>query len=349
VGDFNGDGRLDLAVPSAQGTDQIWILLQAPTVTLSSSGLDFGMRVVGTRSAPQTLTLSNASVLALKITNIAIAGTNASDFSQTNTCGSGVPAGGQCTTSVAFAPTQIGPRSASLTIKDNAEGTPQVITVSGTGVISGPNATVSATSLTFATEPLGITSGMQSVTLTDFGTATLNIASIVVTGVDRADFAQSNNCGSALAPGGSCTVNVSFTPTQAGSRTATITISDNSSGSPQTVSLSGTGTVIQLNPVSLNFGVLPVIGQSRTLTATLTNRGSTALGISSITIAGTDADEFHQTNGCGSSLGPGASCTISVTFRPTELGLDSAHISISDTASGSPQQISLSGYCGRIF
>jgi hypothetical protein len=183
---------------------------------------------------------------------------------------------------------------------------------------------------------------MQSFTLTDFGTAKLNIASIAVAGADRGDFAQTNNCGSALASGASCTINVAFTPTQAGSRTATLSISDNGSGSPQTVSLAGTGTVIQLSPVSLSFGNLKT-GQSRTLATTLTNRGSAALGISRIIIAGTDYDEFHQSNNCGSSLGPGASCTISVTFRPTDFGLDSAYISISDTASGSPQQVSLSG------
>jgi len=322
VGDFNGDGRLDLAVPTTRGISQVWILLQAPTVTLSSSGLDFGIRVVGTRSAPQTVTLSNASsVLALNITNIAITGTNAADFSQANTCGSGLPPGGECTITVTFAPSQIGPRSAAVTITDNAAGSPEAVALSGTGVVSGPNVTVSATSLMFATQLVGISSLVQSGILSNYGSATLNITSIGFAGADPGDFHETNTCGSSVAPGASCTINVTFSPTQRGSRTATLSVPDNAPGSPQTVSLGGTGTVVQLNPTSWNFGQTS-LSQSKSVQTTLTNVGSTTLNISSIKITGADTDEFHQTNSCGSSLGPGKSCSIAVIYRPTEQGLD---------------------------
>ena len=265
VGDFNGDGRLDLAVPTTRGISQVWILLQAPTVTLSSSGLDFGIRVVGTRSAPQTVTLSNASsVLALNITNIAITGTNAADFSQANTCGSGLPPGGECTITVTFAPSQIGPRSAAVTITDNAAGSPEAVALSGTGVVSGPNVTVSATSLMFATQLVGISSLVQSGILSNYGSATLNITSIGFAGADPGDFHETNTCGSSVAPGASCTINVTFSPTQRGSRTATLSVPDNAPGSPQTVSLGGTGTVVQLNPTGWNFGQT-VLFQSKSL------------------------------------------------------------------------------------
>jgi hypothetical protein len=353
VGDFNGDGRLDLAVPTTRGISQVWILLQAPTVTLSSSGLDFGIRVVGTRSAPQTVTLSNASsVLALNITNIAITGTNAADFSQANTCGSGLPPGGECTITVTFAPSQIGPRSAAVTITDNAAGSPEAVALSGTGVVSGPNVTVSATSLMFATQLVGISSLVQSGILSNYGSATLNITSIGFAGADPGDFHETNTCGSSVAPGASCTINVTFSPTQRGSRTATLSVPDNAPGSPQTVSLGGTGTVVQLNPTSWNFGQTS-LSQSKSVQTTLTNVGSTTLNISSIKITGADTDEFHQTNSCGSSLGPGKSCSIAVIYRPTEQGLDRAQISISHDGGGSPQQVPLLGfgclYVGRCF
>ncbi len=120
-------------------------------------------------------------------------------------------------------------------------------------------------------------------------------------------------------------------------------IADNTPRSLQTVSFDGTGTVVQLNPSSLNFGLVTP-GKYKILTTTLTNVGSTTLNISSITITGTDADEFHQINNCGSSLGAGTSCTITVTFIPKEFGGDSAYISISDNGGGSPQQVSLQGY-----
>jgi dienelactone hydrolase len=95
-------------------------------------------------------------------------------------------------------------------------------------------------------------------------------------------------------------------------------------------------------PGSLSFGSVPV-GQSKNLSTTLTNIGSTRLGISSITVAGQDLDEFSQVNSCGSSVGAGQSCTITATLKPTETGSDSAYISIIDNGANSPQQVSLSG------
>src|SRR5207302_8213533 len=129
--------------------------------------------------------------------------------------------------------------------------------------------------------------------------------------------------GSSLAPGASCTINVTFKPTQSGIRTGTASITDNAPGSPQKVSLTGTGTVVELNPATLNFGVVQV-GYSKSLPTMLTNVGSTTLNFSGITTTGTDADEFSQNNTCNSSVGAGQSCTITVTFRPREAGSDSA-------------------------
>jgi hypothetical protein len=342
VGDFNGDGRLDVAVPFTVPIDQVGILLQAPTVTISTATLGFADQVIGTRSAQQVVTLSNTSVLSLRIGSMAVTGTNTSDFSETNTCGSGLPPGGECGITVTFAPTKLGPRMASVTITDNAAGSPQAIALSGTGVISGPNITLSVTSLTFATQLVGSTSTAQSVTLSNYGTVTLSITSIGFTGADPGDFHQTNNCGSSITPGASCTISITFNPTQRGTRTAILTLSDNASGSPQTVSLGGTGTVVQLNPASLVFGRVQ-IGLSQSLQATLTNTGSTMLNISSITITG-DIDELHQSNNCGSGLGAGKSCTFTVTFRPTEFGVDRAQISISHDGGGSPLQVPLSGF-----
>jgi hypothetical protein len=351
VGDFNDDGRLDLAVAEGYGSPFVSVLLQVPTVSLSTTSLNFPYQVVGTRSAAQSVTLTNTSDFTLMISSIAVTGTNATDFSQTHSCGSSLPPGGECGITVTFVPTKLGPRMASLTITDNAAGTPQAIALSGTGVISGPNITLSVTSLTFATQLVGSTSTAQSVTLRNYGTVTLSVTSIGFTGADPGDFHQTNNCGSSITPGASCTISIAFNPTQRGTRTAILTVSDNASGSPQTVSLGGTGTVVQLNPTSLGFGRVQ-IGFSQSLQATLTNTGSTMLNISSITITG-DIDELHQSNNCGSGLGAGKSCTITVTFRPTEFGVDRAQISISHDGGGSPLQVPLSGLgcyqVGRCF
>jgi len=109
------------------------------------------------------------------------------------------------------------------------------ITVSGSG--SG-TLTVSPSSLTFASQTVGSSSASQAVTLSNTTASAVAISSIAASG----DFSQNNNCGSSLAGGGSCTINVTFTPTAAGTRSGTLTITDSAANSPQTVTLSGTGS-----------------------------------------------------------------------------------------------------------
>ncbi len=336
VGDFNGDGRLDLAV-AITGTDAVSILLQAPGASLSSTNLKFANQLIGTSSTPQTLTLTNASVSPLSINSITVTGTDASDFSQTDTCGSSLPAGASCKISTTFKPIQIGPRSASVEITDNEFGSPQLVALSGTGVTSGPNATLSRTSLTFRTQLVGTTSPAQSVTVTNYGKMALSIISIVTSG----DFDQTHTCGSSLAPGATCTISVTFKPTQRGPRTGTLSIADNAPGNRQAVTLNGTSTVVELVPTSLHFFCKGRSCGTPSQTTTLTNTGSTTLNITGIVITGPARIYYSQTNTCGTSVGAGKSCTITVGFRPPDFGIFTAAVSISDDGGGSPQKVSL--------
>ena len=89
-------------------------------------------------SVPQTITLSNTGKVTLSISNLTVAGANPGDFAQANTCGATVAAGANCSLSVTFAPTAMGSRTASLSISDNASGSPQTVSLTGTGV---PHAT----------------------------------------------------------------------------------------------------------------------------------------------------------------------------------------------------------------
>jgi len=341
AGDFNDDGRLDLAV-AGDGAAAVSVLSQATSVSVLPAALQFGAQVVGASSAPQTVTLTDTGYLPLDISSIAVTGADVPDFGQTNTCGSSLAVGASCTISVTFTPAQAGPLTAAVTITDNAAGSPQSVSLSGTGVTTGPNVTLSPTSLTFATQLVGTSSSAQPVTLSNYGSATLTITSIKVTGADRNEFGETSTCHRALAQGASCTINVIFSPSQRGPRTAGLSITDNASGSPQTVSLSGTGTVVSLNPTSLNFGVV-VPGSYKTLTTTLTNAGSGALSVSRIRITGSSS--FYQTNTCGSSVAPGASCTVTVTFSPPAPppSTFTATVSISDNGGASPQTVALSG------
>ena len=270
VGDFNNDGTLDLAVANSGSSTTVTVLLQSPTVSLSNTRLTYANQVVATSSASQTVTLSNTSALALNISSIVITGTNATDFAQTHTCGASLSPGASCTISLTFKPTQLGSRAASVTITDNAAVSPQQIALSGTGVTSGPNATLAA-SLTFAAQTVGTASSAQSVTLINYGRATLGITRIATSG----DFSQTHTCGSSLAVLASCTISVTFTPTQQGSRAGTLSITDNAPGSPQTVSLSGTGTTTQSADLSTSIQGPTICAHQGNIvyTITVTNHG----------------------------------------------------------------------------
>ena len=96
--------------------------------------------------------------------------------------------------------------------------------------------------MNFGTQLVANSSSAQSVTLTNSGNAALSINSIAVSGANAINFVQSNNCGSSLAAGSSCVINITFKPTASGAATATLSVTDDGSGSPPSASLSGTGT-----------------------------------------------------------------------------------------------------------
>ena len=319
----------------------------APVASVSPTSLAFGNQPVGAKSAPQTVTLTNSGNAALSVTSLTFTGTNASDFAQTNTCGSSVAAGGKCTISVTFTPAASGSRTATLSIADNAGGSPQTLSLTGTGASAALGASVSPTTLAFGNQSVGAKSAAQTVTLTNSGSAALSVTSLNFTGTNASDFAQTNTCGSSVAAGGKCTISVTFTPAASGSRTATLSIADNASGSPQTVSLTGTGAstapVASVSPTTLTFVSQAIKTTSAAQTVTLTNSGAAALGVSSITFTGTDPSDFVETNTCGSSVAAGANCTIAVLFTPSASGALTAALSIADNATGSPQTVSLSG------
>jgi hypothetical protein len=204
-----------------------------PIVKLSSLTLSFGNQVVGTTSAGKTVTLKNNGTLQLNISSIAANG----NFSQTNTCGSSVAVGASCTITAKFTPTVIGNRTGAITINDNAGPPTQTIHLFGTGT----DVSLSTLSLTFAPQKVGTTSPPSSIRLTNVGRTTLTFSSFAISGANAGDFAQGNNCGTNLSGGHSCTISVTFTPSATGTRNASLSISDNGGGSPQSVTLQGTG------------------------------------------------------------------------------------------------------------
>src|SRR5258708_6666994 len=318
-------------------------------VLLSQSVLTFGSQTVNTTGTAQSVTLSNPGNTTVLVTQVSVTGPNAADFSQTNTCGSSLAAGKSCTLSVTFKPSGTGPRTAGLAISDNANNSPQSVTLNGTGAENtNPVANLSPTTLTFPSQTVKTTSAALPVILSNAGSAALALTSIGIAGTEAAEFAETNTCGSTVAPGATCTVNVTFTPAATGTRSAQLQIIDNAAGTPHIVGLTGTAIAVStpavtLAPASLNFGDQSVGVASPTLAVTLDNSGNSGLSISSIAISGANAADFAQTNNCAGSVAAGASCSISVVFTPAAMGSRSGQIVITDNAGGSPHQIALSG------
>ncbi len=231
----------DSASHSATQPYTVSIVPEPDTLTLSPPSLSFlpSQQLIGTTSGAQPETITNTGTLEVVISNIALTGINAADFSQSNTCGSSLAAGANCAINVTFTPSQLGPRSASITITDNTTGNPDSVSLSGVGLTSGSNATLSATSLGFGNQDTFTTSRARSITLGNYGMTTLSISGVTVS----ANFAQTNTCGSTLASGASCTVSVNFTPLTSGTLDGTLSLTDNAPDSPQIVSLSGTSCV----------------------------------------------------------------------------------------------------------
>ena len=319
----------------------------SPQVSLNPTSLTFTSQTINTTSAGQGVTLSNTGTAALAITSIAVTGTNAGDFAQTNTCGTSVAAGGSCSITVTFKPAGAGARNAAVTITDNATGSPQSFTLTGTGAgVGAPSVTLNPTSLTFTSQNVNTTSAGQGVTLSNTGTAALAITSIAVTGTNAGDFAQTNTCGTGVAAGGNCSITVTFKPTSGGTRSAAITITDTATGSPQSFTVTGTGVgaaSVTLNPTSLTFTSQNVNTTSASRAVTLSNLGTAALTVSSIAVTGANSGDFALVSTCGTSVAAGGSCSISVTFTPTAVGTRSAAVTITDSATGSPQSFTVTG------
>jgi hypothetical protein len=306
-------------------------------VTFSAASLSFGTLGLSNTSAAKTVTVTNRQSAALTFTGISVPAGGPFAISS-NTCGTGLAAGATCTVGVTFTPAAMGAATGTLAFADSAIDSPQAVSLSGTG--SAP-VTLSTTSLSFNTTAVGSTSSAKSVTLTNHQSGSLTFSSIVTSGPFGI---ASNSCGTSVAAGASCSVGVTFTPTATGAATGNLTFTDSAGNGPQTVSLSGTGSSssspVTLSASSLNLGTVAVGNTSAAVTVTLTNRRSTTLAISSVGISG----PFATTgNSCGTGLAAGATCAVGVTFTPTATGPASGTLTFTDTASNSPQKVSLSG------
>jgi hypothetical protein len=213
-------------------------------------------------------------------------------------------------------------------------------------VSQGPGSgatTVTATpgSLTFSSTVVDQTSASQPITVKNTGSTATTIAITAST-----NFGQTNSCPvapSTLAGGATCTINATFAPVTSGNLTGNIAVTDSASNSPQTVALSGTATpavtTVTATPSSIAFG-------SEAYGTTITSPTTIAVqntGNASTSIAIAASANYSQINNCGTLLQIGTSCTVTVSFTPTASGSLPGSISVTDSATNSPQTVTLTG------
>lgn len=235
VGDFNRDGLMDIVF--ANGLVTALALAQpAPVAKLSKASLVFPLQVVGTTSSPQVVTLTNTGSAPLAVPNVSILG----DFVETSNCPASLPPSSKCMIKMTFQPTTIDARPGIVNIQtDNGNilWAFKQITLSGTGTV----VSYSANRLAFAPQKVGTTSLPQTVTLTNTSLNAVGINGISITGANNGDFKQTNTCGVVVQARSACKIRVTFKPTAIGARAAAVTVNDTGGGSPQTMTLTGTG------------------------------------------------------------------------------------------------------------
>ena len=302
-----------------------------PVASISPTSLNFATVNVGNTSAPQSVTLANTGTATLNISSIAASG----DFSQTNVCGATLSPGGSCTISVTFTPTTTGARTGSLTFSDDAPGSPQSVSLTGTGGTPGScTASTVNPSVTICTPLDGATvpSPVHIVALTTSTTFPTTAMWIYVDNVVQYKTNAKSLDTYLNLSAGTHSVNVQAwnSSGQVFKQVISITVSG------------GTTSTVQVSPTSLTFPATDVNSSSSPQNVTVSNTGSTAVTVNSITTSG----DYSQTNNCGTSIAVSASCTVAVTFTPTATGTRTGTLTISDSAAGSPQTVSLTGTGG---
>jgi hypothetical protein len=235
VGDLNGDRKLDLIVFEFLGTT-ITSMLNTGAVKFSpTTPLAYAVQLISTTSGPKSVELTNTGTSAISIRSVKASG----PFEASNNCSGEIAAGASCKIDVTFTPSRGGKQSGVVTLIDSASSKPQFIELSGVGTVIK----TSPTSLSFPSQKVGTKSAPQAVTVNNEGSTAVTMGTISISGANSADFSETDNCsGQSIPAGGACKVNVIFSPTKTGTRTAQLEIPPQGAPAPRPVALTGKGS-----------------------------------------------------------------------------------------------------------
>jgi hypothetical protein len=303
---------------------------------LSQSSLTFDTTMAGNASTPQTVSLSNTGTATLRIASIA----TSTDFVASTTCATLLP-GANCTLTIVFTPQSTSTSTTRISAVEisSDSGTPLEF-ISLIGAASPPTLFIPQNTLSFGTVLVGANASLP-LQITNVGTAPVTFNALSATG----DFIPSSGscpvAGGTLAPNTSCNLEVEFTPFQTGTHAGILSISTSASTLPITASLTGIGaqSLLQVSPSTLNFGSLAV-GVSASLPLTLVNTGNAPVTNIVLTITG----DYAVTLPCASTtLAPGASCPVTITFTPNTTGTRTGTLTVTSSDPASPTNVPLIG------
>ncbi len=301
------------------------------TYTLSQHSLTFASTQIGNSSAPQSVTLANTGTQALHL-----ASSSPSDFTVANPCTTVLPAA-TCTFNVASTPQTSGTHIAALQLTSDSTLSLDFISLLSTATPAA--VTLNPLSVDFGALLVGSNVTLP-VQVSNTGTAPVSFTSVSASG----DYAATGACsapGATLAPNATCTLQVTFTPSTAGSRTGTLAVATSATTNPLTVVLTGIGNQSKLvvRPSALAFGNVAV-GVSASMQLALTNSGTAP--VNAISIAGTG--DYIVSAPCSvTMLAPGSSCGVQVTFMPSNPGARSGTLTVTSSDPSSPANVPLTG------
>jgi len=323
--------------------------LAAPTLSVDTSPMNFSPPsfMVGT-SSPEVLRLvgnsgSDPLAFASQIT-----GANPGDFTL-GACSQAtvVPGATWCKVQIGFRPTATGTRTAILELKTNDPAAAKVqIPLNGSATVAAPRVAANPTSLAFGTQPVGVASATQRITISNSGTVLLTITNVASS---NPEFSVVTDC--MVAPLGAhnssvCAADVTFTPSAGGPRQAVLTVISDDPRGPFTVPITGTGAApaVSVSPTSINFGSAFVGSSASPRQVVFTNTGSAVLNVSAPSFGGANFADFTA-SGSPCTVPVGGSCTVTLSFFANAFGSRNGQASFTTNAlGGQPVSVTLSGF-----
>jgi hypothetical protein len=307
----------------------------AGVLSANSTSVSFGNVVVGS-TATQSVTVTNTGTATVNVSAATITGAAYTVMGGDPT--GSIPVGQSITVKIQFAPTTTGAISGSIVITSTAANPTLTIPLSGSGVTTQAQLTISPSPVAFNSVNVGSNS-TQTVTLTNAGNAALNITGVSITGTG---YTMNLTAPTTISAGANSKFTVTFTPTSSGSAAGSVSITSNAPGSPATLPLSGTGVQAQIsaNPASVAFSNV-VIGNSNSQSIKLQNNGNATLTFSNIALAGTGMTVAGLST--STTIAAGGNASFDAVFTPTSATTVNGSITLTTNGAPSPLVINLSG------